>query len=254
VLPLGRRAYDSALLVHDDDTVSWYLGLHHCVTDAFSSALVLQLTATAYDGGVVDVAPYYSWDGLTDRGQAHERAVDHWTRRAGAPRVGQLYDRQSALTSSSSRVPVPVDDELATGLDALIDGRFRSMSTDLSWTVSLLCATAVHVHRVTGADRFAIGVPVHNRSRPGSKRVLGPLVEVYPVDVVIEPDDTFAALQRRIGRALHQTLRFASPARPRREPTSRSSSTSSRRSTSRRSLRPRCRSTGSTPGRSIRTI
>ena len=211
VLPLSRRAYDSAVLVHDDDTVSWYLALHHCVTDAFSSARVFQLTADAYAGESVEIPPYYSWEGLTDRGAAHERAMLHWAVRPPAPRIGQLYERQQPPTSSSTRVPVPVDHELAAALDALTLGRFRSMSTDLSWTTILLCTTAVQLHRISGADRFAIGVPVHNRSRPGARDLLGPLVEVYPVDIVIEPDDSFAVLHRRISRSLNQTLRHAEP-------------------------------------------
>ena len=211
MLPLSRRAYDSALLVHDDDTVSWYLALHHCVTDAFSSALVFRLTAAAYNGDSVEIPPYYAWDGLSDRGPAHERAVLHWAARSPAPRIGHLYERQQTQTASSSRVEVPVGDELAAALDELTAGRFRSMSSDLSWTVTLLCATAVHLHRITGADHFAIGLPVHNRSRPGARNLLGPLVEVYPVDVSIESNDTFATLHRRLHRSLNQTLRFAVP-------------------------------------------
>ena len=152
MLPLSRRAYDSALLVHDDDTVSWYLALHHCVTDAFSSALVFRLAAAAYNGDSVEIPSYYAWEGLSDRGPAHERAVLHWAARSPAPRIGHLYERQQTQTASSIRVEVPVDDELAAALDELTAGRFRSMSSDLSWTVTLLCATAVHLHRITGRN------------------------------------------------------------------------------------------------------
>ncbi|MFA9563760.1 MAG: condensation domain-containing protein, partial [Acidimicrobiales bacterium] len=41
--------YDSVLLRHADDDWTWWLDLHHVATDAWSSALIFEATATAYE-------------------------------------------------------------------------------------------------------------------------------------------------------------------------------------------------------------
>ena len=49
-IDITQSGFDSAILCHEDGTVSWYLALHHTITDATSSALVFAATAAAYFG------------------------------------------------------------------------------------------------------------------------------------------------------------------------------------------------------------
>ena len=50
-----RKCHDSVVLRHEDGTTSWYLGLHHVVTDATASSLVYQATADAYAGTEIEL-------------------------------------------------------------------------------------------------------------------------------------------------------------------------------------------------------
>ena len=50
--------YDSVLLRHADDDWTWWLDLHHLVTDATSQTLVHRLTSLAYEGAEVSAASY----------------------------------------------------------------------------------------------------------------------------------------------------------------------------------------------------
>ena len=91
-----RLCWDSAIAIHPDGTASWYLNLHHIVTDATSSALVFEATAAAYHGTTRPGSSYYEWarrlDRVLDRTTAGDgpagRALAHWRDRPAAPPPG----------------------------------------------------------------------------------------------------------------------------------------------------------------------
>lgn len=208
-IDLARCAYDSVILQHDDDTSSWYLALHHAVTDATSSMLVFDATAQAYEGAEVELESYYSWWNSLGDSERTERARRYWSDRSAAPLTGRLYQPVLRPAPTSVRHSVEVDAELREVIERRLDGDLGTISADLGWTTLLMTVAAVFLHRLTGADRLAIGMPVHNRSDAASRTLIGPLVEVFPVDIVIESDDTYRALHRRVGRAVMKTLGHA---------------------------------------------
>ncbi|MDY7105944.1 MAG: amino acid adenylation domain-containing protein [Actinomycetota bacterium] len=212
-IDLAVRGYDSAVLVHADGTVSWYLALHHVITDATSSLLVYEATAAAYRGEVVDLDSYYGWarDLRSRPDRRRDRASEHWAGREPAPRVGRLYRAVTRPGPTSSRAPVPLDRQLLSRVGERLQGDLRVLSDDLSWASLLVTSAAAYLHRVTGAERFSIGLPVHNRSDGVTRRLVGPIMEVFPVDVTVEPGDTYRDLHRRVGRAVMTTLRHAVP-------------------------------------------
>lgn len=204
---VSKAVYDSVVIRHDDGTVSWYLCLHHVATDATSSALVFQATARVYHGepaGLADLDP-----APPASSKRRQRAIDFWNDRPKAPLIESLYEPVVARTTEASRHVVdgaPLDQ-----IEAALDGPYRMISRDLAWTALLMTALAVHLHRVSGADCFAIGLPVHNRSGRNRHDVVGPLMEVYPVDVAIEPGMTFAALHAALSKQLMTVVGNALP-------------------------------------------
>ena len=53
------------------------------------------------------------------------------------------------------------------------------------------------MQRLDGRSEFSIGLPVGNRADRRRRDLVGPLMELHPVPVAIEPDDTFASLVDR---------------------------------------------------------
>ncbi|MGI9597868.1 MAG: AMP-binding protein, partial [Acidimicrobiales bacterium] len=226
-IDLTVAGYDSAIAVHEDGTASWYLNLHHVITDATSSALVFEATARAYHDpaghdpaaaeGAGDGASYYRWaralaanlDRPVD--SVTERAIAHWRSRPPAPRTGRLYRPADRPTPPAERLPLPLGPELLGRAQERLAGEYRMLTDDLAWSTLLVTATAVYWHRITGATGFAIGLPVHNRSDPATRTLIGPTMEVFPVDISIEADDSFRTVHKRIGRAILSTLRYAAP-------------------------------------------
>ena len=100
-IDISVRGYDSVMLQHEDNTVSWYLALHHTITDATSSANVFAATAAIYHGEQVDPGSYYAWaqqfsktsidaDESPDA-KRRAQATTYWQQRKPAPGIDQLY-------------------------------------------------------------------------------------------------------------------------------------------------------------------
>ena len=211
--------YDSAIAVHEDGSLSWYLKLHHVITDATSSALVFEARAEHYNSSAIssDAGSYYSWarglrialDSAVDK--STQRSVAYWRDRPAAPKIGRLYTAVDTPTPEATRYPLPMGPEVLRLANEGLDDRYRMLTKDLGWSALLITAAALYCHRVGGAEKFSIGMPVHNRSKPEARQLIGPTMEVFPVDIVIEHDDTFGSLHRRVSKSILHTLRHASP-------------------------------------------
>lgn len=201
------RPYDSVVLRHADGTASWYLCIHHVATDATSTALVFEATADAYHGRSPDIDTYGSWlAGIDPYDPRRRRAAQYWSDRSPATTGGRLYQEARRPGTASSRVPVTLERD---AVSAALAGDFRLISEELSWTALLAAATSVLLHGVARLEEFSLGVPVHNRS--GAERVVGTLMEVFPVDVTVRADDTLRSLHKRVAKSLMTTLRHAAP-------------------------------------------
>lgn len=204
---VSRSVYDSVVIRHDDGTLSWYLCLHHVATDATSSALVFQATAQAYHGEPTELADLETSKPKSSKRRM--RSIGFWADRTRAPLIESLYQPVAVRSTEVSRHlvdSVPID-----RIETALDGPYRMISRDLAWTALLMTALSVHLHRVSGADRFAIGLPVHNRSDRDRQRMIGPLMEVYPVDVVVDANSTFAELHALVTKQLLTVVGNAMP-------------------------------------------
>ncbi len=217
-IDMSTQGFDSVIASHPDGTCSWYVNVHHVLTDATSSALFFNAVAEVYHGQSVELASYYDWaDGLalSYESKAARRAIAHWQGRPKAAALDGLYQPdpsgRSGGTGSASRRRLELSDSLLELCAQRLESDYRMLSADLGWTVLLMSATALYIHRVTGADTFSLGLPVHHRSRPDTKDLLGPTMEVFPVDIEIASDDSHRTLHKRIGRAIVNTLQHAIP-------------------------------------------
>ncbi len=202
--------YDSVTIDHQDGTVSWFLNLHHAITDATSSASVFGATAAAYAGDQIELDSYYDWADAQANDDRTVSARTYWDRQSLSPKVGRLYGQAGSPSPAADRMEVGIQ-SLRADLDQLLAGRLASLSEDLAWTSFLLTTTAVLIHRTSGADSFSIGLPLHNRAGAQAQAIIGPAMEVFPVAIEIESSDTFASLHKRISRSAMATIRKAKP-------------------------------------------
>lgn len=212
----ANRCYDSVVLRHHDGSATWYLGLHHLVTDATSSALVARATAERYEDqdAPSELTSFYEWQTTRAPGRRAEQIRRFWQDRVAPSEPGALYRGEQPPTPRSHRIELPFGPEFAVELDRRFADEYRLLSADLSWTALLSTVTAAWAHRVAGIEELSIGIPIHHRNEQKATTVIGPLMEVYPLDVSLETGDTFATLFDRVARGLLDVVRNAGPQGP----------------------------------------
>jgi amino acid adenylation domain-containing protein len=210
-----RCAYDSVLLQHGDAGWTWWLDLHHLVTDAWGSSEVYRATEVRYRrlfGEALDepsLPSYYDYvDELDARfEQGRDRRIAHWAEVPLDETPIAPSGPRGASTTEVDRVPVSIDSTVQTALD----GRYRTLSRELSLIGVFAAALAVVLHRLDGRQALTFGIPLHNRSGPVAQRVIGPLMELYPLSVQMSGDESFGELFDRVQRSLLDTMRHARP-------------------------------------------
>ncbi|RZV47470.1 MAG: amino acid adenylation domain-containing protein [Acidimicrobiales bacterium] len=213
-IDVGTSVYDSVLIKHQADSWSWWMNIHHIGTDASSTALIFQGVAAAYDGtwepgsSYEDLARDLAAQTETPRWQ---KARDYWQDASHDLSATEFYVPDGELTTRAERRWVEMTPARQQQLDQLLADRFRLLSPDLSLTAVLLTVIASYVSRLNGSEELAVGLPIHHRGTADAKTVIGPVVELFPVSIRIEPDDTFATLQKRIASSVFTTLTNAQP-------------------------------------------
>jgi amino acid adenylation domain-containing protein len=210
--------YDSVLLRHGEDDWTWWLDLHHVVTDAVASALVFERTGATYaalsggddpDDGVADLVSFYDHVEASEARHADgrdERSA-FWTSRATNDAPPTPYGPHGPRTTRTSRDLISPVGELGTALD----GPYRTLSRELTLLGLASVATASLLSRLDGRSVITLGLPIHHRSGREAGRVIGPLMELYPLRVEVDPTETFATAFRRVLRDVIDVLRRAKP-------------------------------------------
>ena len=182
--------YDSVLLRHAADDWTWWLDLHHVATDAASSALVFRAASAAYEhddgdvdrlGDVIDGGYFDDVAGGADTTGTADRADDD----AGSQPTLAPYGPRGPRTTEVERLRVAADH-----LDIALDGTYRSLSRDLGRLTLSAMAMALAIRRLDGRRSVVMGVPVHHRGSPGARRVIGPLMELYPLTITVDDAET----------------------------------------------------------------
>lgn len=205
-VPLGRFGYTFTAVVGDEKTII-YFGADHSYTDGVSVLLSLWELSTIYDcerAGTTpelpEVGSYPDYcieereraDGFT----AESKGVQDWLyffmRGGDLPRfpvdLGMLPGVKVPL--------VPVYQEL---LNAELDDGYEKAVKELGGTYAggLYAACAMAAHEMAAATSYRCLNPVHSRWSDEWVAAMGWFINLVPLHVDIEPDDTFGSLARR---------------------------------------------------------
>jgi len=220
---LADPPFDTVLLKLAPERHVWYVNQHHLITDGWSTALLYREVAEAYrqarTGELPDAPalPSYEEHVAVERSiagsGAHTKASEHWRSQLANIQPVPLYGKRTARQNTSSeRRTVPLSAEQSSALRALAQRPEASALTNHLSQFNVFAATLfAFLHRVSGESRFAIAAPAHNRRSAKAKATLGVFIEVFPLGVRIDPDDTFADLLRRTSKAGAGFVRHALP-------------------------------------------
>nr|WP_053082108.1 condensation domain-containing protein [Methylobacterium aquaticum] len=210
---LIRRGVDDHVLL---------VTMHHIVSDGWSMGVIVdefwRLYADAAQGRPAELpsmdiqyADYGAWQRVCLASAEGERQLAYWT--------GRLRDEALPLQLPFDRARRPEPDFRGAGLTVRLDpdltASLRDLARDRGTTLFsvLLAGFAALLHRYGGQNDIRIGVPVANRSRAGTRGLVGPLTNTVVLRTAVEGRDPAALLLSRVHAAAleaqdHQDVPF----------------------------------------------
>ncbi len=218
---LGQRLFETVLIKLSDVEYIWYLKMHHIISDAGAFYRVIEVTSDFYQrsvhGRLEDVVPLPPFEDFVQKEQAYlnspegHEAEAFWQEML-AEEVEEIafYGRlpqKSGLTIKRASCELGVERtaklrEIAKNPDLFIKSNDVTMSNICA---ALLCA---FLYRISGTRRLAFGAPYHNRHGEAFQKTVGLFMQIIPVRVVVEEEETFASLVKKIGNVVRQNGRY----------------------------------------------
>ncbi|SOE88505.1 non-ribosomal peptide synthase domain TIGR01720/amino acid adenylation domain-containing protein [Caballeronia arationis] len=179
------------------------LTAHHAITDGYSSRLVFEELAAAYTACVagrepslpalpIQYADYAQWQRELVAGEEGERQLAYWREalRAAPEPLALPGDRARPAERDhrGGRVSLRLPADTSAAVRELARRAHASPFT------VLLAAFDSWLYRLTGANDFAVAVPVADRQRPETAPLIGLFLNTLALRARIAPREPFAAL------------------------------------------------------------
>jgi amino acid adenylation domain-containing protein/non-ribosomal peptide synthase protein (TIGR01720 family) len=184
---------------------TWYQRCHHIVMDAYTSALVASRLAAVYtalsEGREVPPSPFGRLADVVAEDAAYRASPKHaadrafWTSHLAGVEVPDLASGPARPSATFLRRRVALPAAVGRGLTEL------GKAAGATRVEAVLAATALYVHRLTGAAETVLGLPMMSRLGSVAARVPVTAVNVLPLRMPVNPGDTVAEL---IGRVAHE--------------------------------------------------
>jgi surfactin family lipopeptide synthetase C len=216
---MEKRLFDALLIKVDQCRFFWYICYHHMISDGFSSYILFQQLAKLYARALcgslperVELPPFKDYCDF-ERSQygteRYKKAQEYWRQKLAPEREPLTFygTRAAAAAGSIKRVVYPLGPERTKRLKRMAMRRDLATATlDLSLLTLFLAAMCIYLQRQGGQRSVVIGVPFHNRRTKAFKATLGLFMEVLPLCIEVQPEDTFSELVNKVKKELFDIL------------------------------------------------
>lgn len=219
---IAREPLLRATLARNESGTWVQITLHHMVADGYSTGILFAELGRLATGRLLgrlqqlpEVPFQYAdvalWEREREEADDDAAEVAHWT--------GLLADAPAALALPTDR-PRPARQgyrglrtEFALSAERAAAVRTFSAEHGVTPFVTALAAYATVLGRWSAQDGVVVGVPVAQRSRPGTEQVIGPFLNTLALPVALAEDETVGGLLGRVNATVregfqHQDARF----------------------------------------------
>ncbi len=216
---LSKSLFDTVLIKHHQTKYTWYLNIHHLITDATSSTILFSLMSDIYSGiknsETIIVAnnekPFKDYITF-ENNIPPSKAINYWKEKV-KPFIetpALFGNKKKTINTKSKRTSITLEAAVVSKIKALTKNpEYRSWTEHLSIFNIFSTVLFAYLYRVSGQKNIAIGAPVHNRSNPEFKNAVGLLMEIFPITAEISEDETFSSLLKRIRIESNEFLKYA---------------------------------------------
>ncbi|MGE0766450.1 MAG: amino acid adenylation domain-containing protein [Hyphomicrobiaceae bacterium] len=206
----GDTFFRFALLRISAGCTYWYAVNHHLINDGIGWRLFQRRVGEAYcalpDGKPIPALPDVSWRDLVADEVAYRTSEQfgrdrrYWLEHlANSPAPTTLSGRPPERPAGYSKTTVHVPH----AIDLAEVARRHAASP----AALIVAATAVYLHRMTGAGDMLLGMPLAARVGAKSRSIVGVAANALPLRIEVSVSDTIGAVIARTARGMRATLR-----------------------------------------------
>lgn len=219
---LSVRLIRSRLIRLSSQEHVWFLNQHHLITDATSTALTYQEVSDHYQRlqegrelptrSLPSYRDHIRWEQEDATITTRVSHLEFWKSQSVPPPL-RLYGRRSSSGSTkATRVTHVLDREQVNALNHLVDHpEIESFTRDLTFFSIFSTALLAWLGRISGERDLSLGTFSRNRPTPTSQKTIGLFIEMFPLRVELEDDDTFLSLLKKVQATNANVLRHAFP-------------------------------------------
>ncbi|NNF17646.1 MAG: amino acid adenylation domain-containing protein, partial [Gammaproteobacteria bacterium] len=221
---LGHCLYESTLIKIAAKEFVWFFNQHHLTTDAWSTSLIyknVQEFYTLAKAGQLDqadylpeYASYVEFEAAQRDTKAMRRARKFWQEQLQEPAQPSRFYRPvpRQRRGETHRIQCDIGVTRSERLKSLAtEPKFRSITTDLSRFQIFATTLFAWLYRINSHRVLTLGTPSHNRGTSAHKNTVGLFIELYPLRIVVDDDETFMSLHEKVAIATRYLLMHAPP-------------------------------------------
>ena len=218
ILDLENCLFDFALVKLSKTKYIWYINLHHLINDAWSIALLATRVSKIYDGyisGKEQKVSLYPFSDFVNYAVNNKRdnKNEFWDGIGRLiPEAPKLYGCKNYSSTKSKRIKIHLSAEKTNRLLEIVnEPDVKSFSEHLSIFNIFSLSLFLWMYKVSGQNRLAINTPAHNRSSLVFKNTSGIFIEMFPLLLNIEEEDTIGSLLQQLKTSTLESLKNQSP-------------------------------------------
>ena len=219
-LDVSACPYDSVLIKLAEDDYFWYTNQHHMITDAASVFVVYDHVVGLYEEAKstgemstqLDLPTFEAFAEFEQeyrQSSRYQKSAVFWRERlADGIEPVKFYGRSPQKKGHKmERIAYKLDPERSQQLrEAMQRPGVIKMTPALSILNVLLTLYFAQLHYMTGSRRLSTMLPFHNRPTEAMKKTIGLLMEICPLLVELDDEETFATLTKKVSKSLQKTL------------------------------------------------
>jgi hypothetical protein len=219
---LAKRLFDSVLIKISDREFFWYLNQHHLICDNRSTSLIFRLVSDFYgrslEGQLDEKVELPAFRDYLDYEREYRnslrflKAKAYWDRKlADEPEPLAFYGKvPRKQTTGVQRVTCDLGFERTQKLKNLALHEDIFVKTENASLFNIFAAVlSAYLYHISGNRRLSLGVVSHNRRSKVFAETIGLFMEVHPLYLTIEEDDTFSSLVKKVAVEAVETLQHS---------------------------------------------
>ena len=223
LMDISKQVFDIVLLKTAPNTYVWFLKLHHLVTDAISNVILYNRMNSFYQNEISgtfsipgNFPSFQDYIQLEQSQKSEEKDIiqqNYWKEKTNnileKPKLyGEALNNTTAAIRTTLNLGVKQSQQLR---EIAKRNEFKGWTEDLTLFNIFLTLYFTYIYRVSGQKTLAVGAPAHNRPSRVFQKTVGLFIEVLPLVIEIDEEDTFISLFNRVKIETNTYLRNSGP-------------------------------------------